>query len=284
MENNEVKSFWTIRSSRSGAIVSPRWGRIIPAGILALLMLPVAFGSCYTVASGERALVFTFSEVTAVKGEGLQFKFPYIQSKQIVDIRIRKVETPADAASKDMQTVSTAVALNYSLAPDKLRELYSDVGMDVEYRVIASRIQEVVKAITARYTAEELITQRENVRIEMAQALTSQLLEYHINVAPGGVQITNFDFSPAFNKAIEDKQIAEQMAQKAQNDLVRIQVEAEQKIAQARGEAESIRIQAEAIRAQGGHEYVQLRALDKWDGTLPQYMGGNGPIPFIEVR
>ena len=193
--------------------------KIVAATFMAFMLLIILFESCYTVASGKRAIVFTFSEVTEIKSEGLQFKIPFVQSKQLVDIRVQKVESPAESASKDLQTVGTTVALNYSLMPDRLRELYSTVGLDVEHRIIAARIQEVVKAVTARYTAEELITQRESVRIEMVSALTSQLNEYHIIVAPGGVQITNFEFSHAFNKAIEDKQVAEQMAQKAQNVL-----------------------------------------------------------------
>ena len=254
-------------------------------GILFLVIfLSVASGSFYTVKAGERALVFTWGEITAVRSEGLNFKIPAIQSIQKVDIRTQKAESPADAASKNMQTVSTNVSLNYMLDPSKLRELYSTVGLDVQHKIIAARIQETVKSVVARYTAEELLSVRELVKNEISDSLTRQLLEYNIIVAPGGVQITNFDFSVAFNKAIEDKQVAEQQALKAENDLQRIKVEAEQKIAQARGEAESIRIQAEAIRAQGGREYVQLQAIGKWDGKLPQYHGGNGPIPFIDVR
>ena len=254
-------------------------------GVLFLIIfLTVSCGSFYTVKSGERALVFTWGEITSVKSEGLNFKIPVMQDVQKVDIRTRKAESPADAASKNMQTVSTNVSLNYMLDPSKLRELYSTVGLDVEAKIIAARIQETVKAVVARYTAEELLSVRELVKNEISDSLTRQLLEYNIVVAPGGVQITNFDFSAAFNKAIEDKQVAEQQALKAENDLQRIRVEAEQKIAQARGEAESIRIQAEAIRAQGGREYVQLQAIGKWDGKLPQYTGGNAPLPFIDVR
>ena len=109
-------------------------------------------------------------------------------------------------------------------------------------------------------------------------------MEYNIIVDAGGVQITNFDFSRGFNEAIEDKQVAEQKALTAKNNLERIKVEADQKIAQARGEAEAIRIQADAIRAQGGKEYVNLKGIEKWDGRLPTYTGGNGPMPFLEIK
>ena len=252
--------------------------------VVFIFVLMVGSGSFYTVKSGERALVFTWGEITSIKSEGLQFKIPIVQDVQKVDVRTKKAEAPADAASKNMQTVSTTVTLNYRLDPTKLKELYSTVGLDVESRIIAARIQETVKAVVARYTAEELLSQRENVKNEISESLTRQLLEYHIEVAPGGVQITNFDFSRAFNDAIEEKQVAEQKALTAQNNLERIKVEAEQKIAQARGEAESIRIQAEAIRAQGGKEYVNLKAIEKWDGKLPTYQGGSSPIPFLDVK
>ena len=253
-------------------------------GIIALLLLIAGCNSAYTIDSGHRGILLTFGEVSGIQQPGLNFKIPFIQSLREVDIRVRKVESPADAASRDMQSVTTSVALNYSLSPEKLRELFSEIGLDVEQRIIATRIQETVKAVVARYTAEELITQRENVRGEMVTSLTKQLLEYHIIVAPGGIQITNFDFSQAFNKAIEDKQVAEQQAQKAENDLRRIEVEARQRITQAQGEADAIRIQAEAIRSQGGKEYIQMQAINRWDGKMPTYIGGNAPLPFIDVR
>ena len=260
-----------------------KYVKIIVGTILFLFLFMTGCSAFYTVSSGERALVFTWGEVTSVRSEGLNFKVPIMQTAEKVDIRIRKVESPAEAASKDLQSVSTTVALNYSLDSSKLKELYSTIGLDVENRVIATRIQETVKATAARYTAEELIIQRESVRSEIVTQLTKQLQEYHIIVAPGGVQITNFDFSKSFNEAIEEKQVAEQKALTARNNLERTKVEAEQRIAQARGEAEAIRIQAEAIRAQGGKEYVSLKAIEKWDGRLPQYTG-SGPIPFIEVK
>lgn len=252
--------------------------------IFAIIASVFISGSFYTVKSGERALLFTWGEITSVTNEGLHFKIPIMQTIIKVDIRTQKAEAPANAASKNMQTVSTVLTLNYHLAQDKLDELYSTVGLEVENKIIAARIQETVKAVVARYTAEELLTMREQVKNEISESLTKQLLEYHIVVGAGGVQITNFDFSRSFNEAIEDKQVAEQKALTAKNNLERVKVEAEQKVAQARGEAESIRIQAEAIRAQGGKEYVNLKAIEKWDGKLPVYTGNNAPMPFLEVK
>jgi regulator of protease activity HflC (stomatin/prohibitin superfamily) len=263
----------------------PQYYRFITfAVVIGVIGSILVSGSFYTVKAGEKALVFTWGKITSVTSEGLHFKVPVMQAISKVDVRTQKAEAPAAAASKNMQTVSTVLTLNYFLDPNKLGELYSTVGLDVESKIIAARIQETVKAVVARYTAEELLSLREQVRNEISESLTRQLLEYHIIVGAGGVQITSFDFSKSFNEAIEEKQVAEQKALTAQNNLERIKVEAEQKVAQARGEAESIRIQAEAIRAQGGKEYVNLKAIEKWDGKLPVYTGGNGPMPFLEVK
>ncbi len=258
--------------------------RIASIFIVIALLAGAMVSSWYTVQSGEKAIVFTWGKITNVTGEGLNFKIPIMQSIQKVDVRTLKAEAPAIAASKNMQTVHTTVSVNYHLDPNQLAELYAKVGLDVENKVINSRIQEVVKAVIAKYTADELLAQREAVKHEISELLTKQVLQYNVIVETGGVQITNFEFSSAFVQAIEDKQIAEQNALKAKNDLDRIKVEADQQIAQARGAAEAIRIQADAIRAQGGKEYVQMKAIEKWNGVLPSYMGGNGPVPFLEVR
>jgi regulator of protease activity HflC (stomatin/prohibitin superfamily) len=253
----------------------------IVIGVIGSVLVSGAF---YTVKAGERALVFTWGEITSVTSEGLHFKIPVMQAISKVDIRAQKAEAPAAAASKNMQNVSTILTLNYFLDPNKLRELYSTVGLEVEKKIIGARVQETVKSVVARYSAEELLSMREQVKNEISESLTKQLAQYHIIVGAGGVQITSFEFSRSFNEAIEDKQVAEQKALTAKNNLERIKVEAEQKVAQAKGEAESIRIQAEAIRAQGGKEYVNLKAIEKWDGKLPLYTGGNGPLPFLEVK
>jgi len=260
------------------------YGRWILFFVAIFILSIGVFSSFYTVQSGYKAIVFTWGKITDVTGEGLHFRIPVMQSVLKVDVRTMKAEAPAVAASRNMQTVHTTVTLNYHLDAQHLAEIYSRVGLDVENKIIAARIQEVVKAVVAKYTADELLAQRETVKSEISAMLTQQVAQYHIVVEPGGVQITNFEFSAAFVQAIENKQIAEQNALKAKNDLERIRVEAEQQIAAARGNAEAIRIQAEAIRSQGGKDYVTLKAIEKWDGKLPTYMSGNAPLPFLDIR
>jgi len=254
---------------------------IIAIVVAALFLLILPF-NIYSIDSGERAVVRTFGSVSGVWDDGLHFKVPFTQSVTVVDVRTRKAHAPASAASSDMQRVTTEVALNYHLNSDKLSEIYTKTGLDLEDRIIDPRIQEVVKAVTAKYQADKLLSQRELVKGEIESLLKQSLLPY--NVIVEAVQITDFKFSEQYNAAIEAKQTAEQNAQKAKNDLERIKVEAEQKIATAQAEAEAIRIQANAIKEQGGEAYVSMKAVDKWNGVMPTYIGGNGPIPFISVK
>lgn len=249
-------------------------------GFIAFIIF-ITFWSCfYTVTSGQKALVLRFGQVQEVVSDGLHFKMPFIEKVVIVDVRTQKAHAPASAGTKDLQTVTTEVALNYHLNANTLQDTYTRIGLDVEAKVIEPRIQEIVKAVIARFSAEQLLTRRDAVKEEIASGLRRALVNY--NVIVEDIQITNFSFSKAFDDAIEAKQTAEQNALKAKNDLDRIKVEAEQKITMAQAEAETIRIQAQAIKEQGGEEYVKMKAIEKWDGTLPQYTGG-GAIPFINV-
>lgn len=249
--------------------------------VLGFFIFLICWGSFYTVASGQRAIVLRFGQIQEVVSDGLHLKLPFIERVILVDVRTQKSKAPASAGTKDLQTVTTEVALNYHLNANTLQDTYTRIGLDVEDKVIEPRIQEIVKAVIARFSAEELLTRRDAVKAEIATGLRSNLANY--NVVVEDIQITNFSFSKAFDDAIEAKQTAEQNALKAKNDLDRIKVEAEQKITMAQAEAETIRIQAQAIKEQGGEEYVKMKAIEKWNGILPQYTGG-GTIPFINVN
>jgi regulator of protease activity HflC (stomatin/prohibitin superfamily) len=140
---------------------------------------------------------------------------------------------------------------------------------------------ETFKNVTSHYVAEELVTKRSEVSESIMQNLQVKLKQYGVDVRD--MNITNFDFSPEFNKAIEAKVVAGQNAEKAQRDLQRIQIEAQQKIAEAEGQAKAIAIQSQAIQQNGGAAYIQLQAINKWDGKLPTYMSPNTAMPFVGV-
>ena len=180
------------------------------------------------------------------------------------ETRQQKIESVASAASRDLQNVNTSVAVNYEINPQMLKTLYLQVGSDYESRVFMPAIQESVKAATAKFTAEQMVTQREEVKASILEDLKTRLATIGITVKD--VLITNFEFSGSFNAAIEAKVTAEQDALAAKNKLEQTKYEAEQRVATAKGEAEAIRIQAQAIQSQGGAEYVRLKTIEKWDG------------------
>ena len=243
--------------------------------VLILLSVLWPFG---TVGAGERGVLTRWSAVTGkVFGEGLFVRVPIADRVVIMDVKIQKEQVEASAASKDLQSVSSVVALNFHINPDKVATIYQEVGADYKIRLIDPALQESVKASTAKYTAEELITKRELVREEIKAHLITKLPPRGIEV--DDFNIVDFNFSESFNVAIEAKVTAEQSALAARNKLEQIKFEAEQKVAEAKGKAEAIRIEAAALK--DNPQVLQLRTLEKWNGQLPMVM--SGALPFLDV-
>lgn len=256
--------------------------KLVGFSILGIILLIAFFGSFYIVNAGERAVLVTLGNPSdAVISEGLNFKIPIIQSVKIFDIKTQKDEVETSAASKDLQTVSTKVAVNYHLQEGSAPRIFKEVGTGYVDRILSPAIQESVKASTAQYTAEELITKRELVREAIKDLLISKMEARGITVED--VLITNFDFSPSFNAAIELKVTAEQTALKEYNQLKAVEYQAQQRVAQAKGEADAIAIQVAAINSQGGQSYVELQRINKWDGKYPMFMG-TGVSPIVDIR
>jgi regulator of protease activity HflC (stomatin/prohibitin superfamily) len=248
-----------------------------PAGILLLLL---GFGSCGTVNYGERGVLLRFGAVTGnVKNEGLYFKMPFIDHVVILDIKTKKSEVDADASTKDLQLVTSKVALNYHINPAGIAEFFQKFGNNFEPNVLDPGLQEILKAVTARYTAEEVITKREQVREDTNALLKERFLPQGMII--DGLNIVNFHFSKVFNDAIEAKVTAEQNALAARNKLEQVKFEAQQMIEAANGKAKAIQVEASAIA--NNPLVLQLRALEKWNGILPQYMG-SGSVPFIQIK
>ena len=214
-----------------------------------LLFVLSPFG---TIAAGERGVHLRFTAPTGkVFGEGLYFRIPLMESVQKMDIKIQKEEMRSDAASKDLQTVHSMVALNFHVDPRQVAKIYQEVGLDFKNRIIDPAMQEAIKASTAKFTAEELITKRELVRDDIKAQLSTRLKQHDILVDE--FNIVNFEFSKVFNDAIEAKVTAEQSALAAKNKLEQIKFEAEQKV-------------AEAKRQGGGHhDRVECTAFESAD-------------------
>jgi prohibitin 2 len=249
--------------------------------VLFLIWLLAPFA---TVPAGYRGVMTTFGNPSSeVLTEGIHFRVPLAQKLNLVSVSIQKGEGEGDAASRDLQTVHTRVALNYHIKPEAAVSVFRDLGNEPGERIILPATQEAVKAVTARFTAEELIARRTDVRDQIVTQLRERLGRHGILVDE--FSIVNFNFSHSFNDAIEAKTTAEQLKLKAERDLQRIEVEAKQRVAQARAEAESLAIQRQQVTP----ELIRLRemenqrmAIEKWDGKLPNVSGG--AMPFISVN
>ncbi len=252
--------------------------------IAAVFVVFLLFKPWVQIGAGERGVVLNFGAVQSkVLNEGIHLRIPVMQQVIIMDVKVQKVQTDASSASSDLQDVTLSVALNYHIMPDKANIVYQSIGLEFKERIIDPAIQEVTKAVSAKYSAEELITKRPSVSIAMKEALSEKLMAS--NIAVDAVSIVTFSFSKVFMDAIEAKQTAEQHALKAKRDLDRIKIEAEQTIAAATAEAEALRLQKMNISP----DLIELRqieanlkAIEKWNGILPTVTGG-GAIPFIGV-
>jgi regulator of protease activity HflC (stomatin/prohibitin superfamily) len=264
-------------------------GTLVAVSIALIIALVVLFNSFTIVDAGTRGVVKTFGEVTGVFEEGLHFRAPFVTSVVPVDVKTRRYESNSSAASRDLQIVTTQVVLNYHPDPATVGTLVRDIGIDYEPKVIDPAIQESVKAATARFTAEELITQRPLVSESIRDVLGERLTPRGIVVED--LSITEFNFSPEFSKAIEAKQVAEQDALRAERELRRVQIEAQQQVAQAEAQAEArlmvAKAEAEGLRLQReviSPALLQLRFIEKWNGVLPRFSAGDGGVvPMITI-
>ena len=255
---------------KGGKNVKNAWYILIAVAIVILL-----FASVGTIGAGERGILLQFNAVQdKVFGEGLYFKIPFVQRVVAVDVKIKKEEVAVSASSKDLQIVTSKIALNYHLDAERVNKIWQEVGADYNSRIIAPSIQEAVKSITAKFTAEELITKREEVKDQIKLSLAERLA--HRSISVDEFNIIDFSFSSAFNEAIEAKVTAEQLKLKADRDLERIRIEADQVLVAAEGKAKAIQIEAQALRANA--KVVELRWIEKWDGKVPTYWGQASPF------
>jgi len=278
----------------------PARGIIVIFVILGLIVS--CLNSVHTVPPGHRGVVLTMGKVKEVNlGEGLQFKFPYIQKIVDMKVTLEKEEVTESAASSDLQEIMTTLTVHFNVMPDRAWQMYQNMRMNYHQLLLKPIIQEDLKATTAQFTAEELIKTRAMLVQKLTEKLDQSLEPYGINIQT--VNFVNFEFSAVFMHAIEAKVTAEQEALEAKNVLVRIQYEAQQKIIQAEAEknatilyaeatAQQMRITADAeaykvmieanatseairlITSRMTPEYAQWLHLTRWDGRYPTTMLG----------
>jgi regulator of protease activity HflC (stomatin/prohibitin superfamily) len=219
---------------------------------IVLIVASIILGSFTTIPAGHRGIVIRFSAVTgSILEEGLRTKLPFIDSVVVMEVRTQKYETQSSAITRDLQDVSTTIALNWKLDSSMAAEVYRTLGLEFIDRIAAPAIQETIKQITAQFNAEDLILKRDQVKNAITDSLSSRLHERGIITEM--VSITNFQFSDTFTAAIEAKVAAEQAVLEALNKLEQVKVEAQQREAEAKGEAD-----ARIAQAIGEAEYIRV--------------------------
>ena len=258
--------------------------KILVLGIVIVALVLLA-GTVGTVGAGERGVLLRFTAVTdKVFDEGLYFKIPFVHQVVLMSTQIQKYSAPATASSKDLQVVTTEVTLNYQLTPSQVGEIYRRLRRDYVNLVIQPYIQEAVKSTTANYNAEELITQRPAVKNALQNLMTERLAPLGLAVVQ--LSITDFQFSGAFQQAIEAKVTAVQRALEAENALRRVEFEAKQQITRAQAEARGLELQKAQITPMLlslRQIEVQSLAVQKWNGVMPQVVTSGGPVPMLDV-
>ena len=232
--------------------------------IVLLIVLIFAGNAMCSVEAGHTGVITTFGKVSDdVLQEGLHFKVPFVQKMTQIDNRVLKTDVESSSASKDLQTVSSTISVNYRIGVQNSANIFKNVGTNFDEVIVRPAVQECVKAVTAKFTAEQLITNRQVISQQMEDALAEKINPYGLNIEV--FNIISFDFSEEFNKAIEAKQTAQQNALKAEQDLQRVKIEAQQQIEQAKAEAESYKLKNQEIT----DAMIQMEYINKWNGQLP---------------
>ncbi|MBD1892539.1 MULTISPECIES: prohibitin family protein [unclassified Coleofasciculus] len=240
----------------------PNGGKLI----LFLLLVVISLTPVVIVDAGERGVLMQFGKVQPrVLDEGIHFIIPIVNTVQKLSVRVQKQESSAEASSKDLQDVFTDVALNWHIIPEEANAIYQQIGNEnlVIEKIINPAVEEVLKAVMAQYTAEEIITKRGEVKAGVDDSLTTRLASYHIGV--DDISLVHVHFSKRFSDAVEAKQIAEQDAKRAGFITLKTLQQAEAQVNLARGEAEADRVLRENLTP----ELLQRQAIEKWDGKLP---------------
>ena len=254
-----------------------KWKKILIPAVVVIAAIIIVANSIAVVDAGHTGVVVTMGKVNeGTLQEGMHFKIPFVQNVVVIDNRIRKLEVNTEAFSKDLQSVNTVLAINYRVDTAKSDSIYKNIGADYESVLVTPAVNEVLKAITATYTAEESVTNRQLISDGLVTGLNEKLNDIGLYVTD--VNIIDFDFSEAFITAIEEKQVAQQQ-------LLKAETEKKTAITNAQAEAESLKIKAEGeaeanktISASLTKEVIENKKIEKWNGELPKVTGDSGAI------
>ena len=234
----------------------------------------------HIVQAGERGVVMKFGNVQDnILDEGIHLTAPIVTSVKTLSVRVNKSEISAAASSKDLQTLTADIAVNWHIDPDSVNRVYQNIGDEnqIKSSILDPAVSEVVKAATAKMNAEQIITQRTQLKEEIDTALSDRLQNYGLLV--DDVSLVNFSFSPEFSRSIEAKQVAEQEAKQAEYTALKAEQDAQAAINRAKGRAEAQRLQDQTLTP----NILQQQAIEKWDGRFPQVMTGGETVPMLQI-
>ncbi len=265
----KLPDFQPLRDSRKSSRDVYATGKVV----LVLFLLAMLASFFVIVNAGERGVLLKFGEVqNTVLGEGIHPIIPLVHTVKKLSVRIQSQEITAEASSRDLQDVYTDVALNWHIVPEETHLIFQRIGDQaaIIQHIINPAVEEVLKAVMAMYTAEEIITKRGEVKTGVDRALIERLRPYYIAV--DDISLVHVHFSNRFSDAVEAKQVAEQEAKRAEFVALKAVKEAEAKVNLAIGEAEAQRLLRENLTP----ELLQRQAIERWNGNLPLIVGGEG--------
>ena len=251
-------------------------------GGVAGLLLVLALINCYTVDTGEVAIISTFGKITRVETEGLHLKIPFVQGKTFMETREKtyifgkteEMDTTMEVSTKDMQSIKLEFTVQASITDPEI--LYRAFNNKHEQRFIRPRVKEIIQATIAKYTIEEFVSKRAEISKLIFEDLKDDFSQYGMSVS--NVSIVNHDFSDEYERAIESKKVAEQEVEKARAEQEKLKVEAENKVRLAEYSLQEKELQAKANAVESNSLTPQLlrkMAIEKWDGKLPKVQGNN---------
>ncbi len=246
--------------------------------IVAVLVLILISSTLTIIHSGEVGIRVRLGKVVSRSThEGINIKIPFIEHIERMNIRVQKSEVKTTSSSKDLQEVDMSLAVNYRIDKTKATELYKTVGINYKEVILEPAIQESIKATTSKYTAEELITKRSEVSTKSMEELAKKVEKYGLKV--NDFNITNFSFSQEFDRAIEEKQVAEQKVLTAKQELEKEKIEAEKKIVKAEAEKKANELKERSLT----NNIIKEKFIEKWDGVLPKVTGSNSILDLSDI-
>ncbi|HAN03859.1 MAG TPA: hypothetical protein DCW72_07665 [Elusimicrobia bacterium] len=269
------------KQDQGGKMEKDYMGKLLVPVILVAAAV-MGLSSFFIVPPGEVAIKTRLGSIVDSYSEGMHFKMPFLESVTKFSIQIQRADIKTQAFSKDLQTMNSHLVVNHRIQKETAVSIYRNLGPRYVENIVDPAVQEVFKAIAARYSAEKIISERSLLVEEINTEVKERLNKKEIIVTD--ISVTDLDFTDQFLKAVEDKQVAEQQAKMSEKLVEKAKRDAEQQIAKSRGEAEALRMQREQVTPaliELRKVDAQLKAIEKWNGVLPGYVGGG--VPFVSL-